>query len=489
MAVPGETDRVSDVLDSAEAGGKAIRGAGFRVVGYAASLLIALAAVPFMIRHLGAVDYGYYITVSSIVFIIGGLTEAGLTALGVREYSTLAPGDRHRFQRSLIGLRFILTASGVLLAAGLAWVTGAATEVVTGTLIAGLALLIGLTQQTYAIPLMAELRIGWMTALDVIKQTVLTSVFLLAVALGAGLPAFFWAAVVAAIVLFVITLVLVRGHAPLLPSRDVSSWAQVLRETLPYAVAAAVGLIYFRIAVILMSYVSTPEETGIYSAAFRIVEVAATLPLMLVLSIFPILARAARDDQERLSYALQRVFEVSLIVGTLLAIGLAVAAPFAIDVVAGPGFEQSVGVLRLLSLALVTSFLAAIWSYGLLSLRHFRQILVVNAIAAVVAIAGTLALAPSMGADGAALATVGSEVVLSLAAAIALGRHSTALSPDLRVVPKVCFAAALAVGVALLVPAPPVVLAVLSGAVYVGAVLALRAVPPELFHALRQRGA
>ena len=131
MAVPGDPDPVSDVLDSAEAGGRAIRGAGMRVGGYVLSLTIALVAVPFMIRHLGAVDYGYYVTVSSIVFIIGGLTEAGLTALGVREYSTLEGDARQHFQRSLIGLRLVLTAVGVVLAAAITWVTGADREVVT----------------------------------------------------------------------------------------------------------------------------------------------------------------------------------------------------------------------------------------------------------------------------------------------------------------------------------------------------------------------
>ncbi len=489
MAESTDPDRVSDVLDSAEAGGRAIRGAGLRVGGQVLSLTIALIAVPFVIRHLGAVEYGYYITVSSIVFIIGGLTEAGLTALGVREYSTLAPADRYDFQRSLVGLRLVLTATGVVLAAAITWATGANSQIVVGTIIAGLGLLIALSQQTYAIPLTAELRLGWVTILEVMKQAVLSSLFLLAVVAGAGLAAFFWASVVAGFVMLAATLVLVRGHAPLVPSRDRSAWGRVLKETLPYAVAAAVGLVYFRIAVILMSYVSTAEETGIFSAAFRIVEVVATLPLLMVLTVFPILARAARDDEQRLSYALQRVFEVSLIIGGLLAIGLAVAAPFAIKVVAGPGFEQSVGVLRLLSLALVTSFLAQTWTYGLLSLKRFGAILVVNLIAVVIAVAGTLILAPPMGADGAAVATVAAEAVLSIAAAVLLGRHSRALAPNLRIVPKICLAAGLAVGVALVVPAPSVVLALLSGITYVATVLALHAVPPELFHALRQRAA
>lgn len=483
-----EDPLVQDVLDTGEAGGKAIRGAGLRVGGYVFGLLASLAAVPFMIRHLGADDYGYYITVSAIIFIIGGATEAGLTNLGIREYSVLDGRARDAFLANLVGLRFVLTTVGVVIAAAITLGTGADPVIVTGVLITGVGLLISLTQQAYMVPLTAQLRLGSVTALEVLKQATLSAFIIVFVLVGAGLVAFFWASVIAYGVMFVMTLLLVHRHASLRPAFDWPVWRKVLRDVVPYGAAAAVGLIYFRIAVILMSYVSTPDETGYFSAAYRIIEVVATLPWMLVVSVFPIVARAARDDEERLGFALQRIFEVSLLIGAFLAIGLGVGAPFAIKVVAGPGFEESVGVLRLLSVALVTSFLVATWSFALLSFKAFRAILAANLIAAVAAAAGTLALAPSLGAEGAAIATVVAEAILAAAAVVLLVRARPALRPRLGIVPKVLLASAAAVGAALVVPAPSIVLAVLSGLIYAGIVLALRAVPPEVFHALRHRG-
>ena len=73
-----------------------------------------------------------------------------------------------------------------------------------------------------------------------------------------------------------------------------------MREVLPFALAAAVGLIYFRLAIIMMSYLATDHETGIYSAAQRIVETVGVIPWLVVSAGFPILARAARDDADRL---------------------------------------------------------------------------------------------------------------------------------------------------------------------------------------------
>ena len=87
-----------------------------------------------------------------------------------------------------------------------------------------------------------------------------------------------------------------------------SRWRPLLRDVVPYALATAAGLLYFRVAVVLMSLVSTERETGLYSAAFRIVEVLMIVPQLAVGALLPILARAASDDHDRLAYGVDRSF-------------------------------------------------------------------------------------------------------------------------------------------------------------------------------------
>ena len=473
-----------DILDTAEAGPRVVRGSAFRSGAYVVSLGLSLVSVPFMIRHLGAVDYGYFITVSSIVFIIGGITEAGLTYAGIREVSTLEGEGRASYLRNLVGLRFALTIPGIAIAVGLTAVTGADAPIVYGTAIVGLGLILALTQQTYMIPLNAELRLGWVATLELLKQATLSACFIFFVLIGGALVDFFWASVIAGAAMIAATLLLVRQHGSLRPSFDFGTWKRVLVETLPYAVATAVGLVYFRIVVVLMSYIATGEETGVFSAAFRISEVVVAMAWIVVSSAFPVLARAARDDEERLAYGLQRVFEVSLIIGTGMAIGLAVGAPFAIHVVAGDGFDASVAVLRIQSLALITSFLLATWALALLALKRFREVMFANLLAAVVSIGGTFALVPPLGAKGGAIAIVAAEAALVTASIYFLHRANPALTPRLGVVPKVGAAAAVAVGITLPLSAlPSVVLAALATAAFAAIILLTRALPPEAFEA------
>ena len=476
-----------DVLDSGRAGGMAIRGGLLRTGSYVAALLLSLISVPFMTRHLGVADYGQFVTVSAIVFIIGGITEAGLTNLGTREYSVLAAAERDAFLRNLTGLRFVLTATGVVAATGILFLTGAEGVLVVGTLIAGAGLLVSLVQQTYAIPLSARLRLGWVSGLELLKQALLAASILALVAAGAGLVPFFATTIASGVGVLAVTLIVIRHEAPLLPAADLASWRRILREVLPYAAAAAVGLVYFRLAVILMSYVASDYQTGIYSTAFRVVEAVGVVPWLVVSAGFPILARAARDDPERLRYALQRLFEVSLIVGGGFALALALTAEFAIEVIGGlPEFEDAVPVLRVLAAALVTAFLVATWSLALLSLRRHRELLVANALAATVAAVGTVVLASQFGAMGAAVATLTAEAVLAAAYLIALRRSHRHLTPRSGVVPKVLLAGGVGVAAAL-IPAHPLIQGLAGTFAFAVVLFSLGAVPHELLNALRGR--
>ena len=109
-----------------------------------------------------------------------------------------------------------------------------------------------------------------------------------------------------------------------------------------------------------------------------------------------------------------------------------------------------------------------------------------NAIAAVVAVVGTLVLVPLMDAEGAALATVAAEAVLGVAYAIGLSRARPDLRPALDFVPRLALALAAGLVTAVLVPLSSLPAALLAGAVYLVMLLALRVIPPEVFSALRR---
>src|SRR3954470_22192989 len=256
----------TDVLDTEEAGGKVIRGGLLRTASYVLGVLVGIVATPFMVRHLGVVDFGRFITVTSLMFIVSGLTEVGLTSIGVREYTTHQDvADRRRLMRNLLGVRLVLSAAGAAGALGFALIAGYPRVMVLGTVVAGAGLVLTNLYLTLTVPLNVELRLGWISALDVIRQVATAGLTLLLVALGASLLPFYALAAGSSAIVLVIAAVLVGRTVPLLPAFRARGWWSLLRDSIPYAIATGLAVVYFRIAIVIMSLVSSDRQTGFYS--------------------------------------------------------------------------------------------------------------------------------------------------------------------------------------------------------------------------------
>jgi O-antigen/teichoic acid export membrane protein len=476
-----------DLLDTRLAGSRAIRGGGVRVAGFAVTVLMSVVSSALLFRHLGPGVTGDYVKVVSLVTLCGGFTDAGLSAIGVRELATRDEEGRRALMRALSGLRLLLATLGVALAVAFAAVAGYGGRLVAGAAIVGVAMILTVMQDTYAINLTAKLRIGWVAAGDLLRVGVLATAIVALVLAGAGLLPFYAASVPAALASAILLGALVRHEVPLLPTFRPRAWRGLLHDTLSYALATAVTAVYFRVAIVVVSLVTSSRQTGYFSVSFRVIEVLVSVPGLLVGVAFPIFARAAREDRARLEYAVGRVTDALWILGLGVVLVLVVGAPFLIAVVGGVHFRPSVGVLRIEGLATVATFVGACWGYALLSLNRLREILLASLLALALTIVLNSILATSGGARGAAVATMASEYVFVAALGFAL--YSSGLRPTIswRAVSRSLIAVGLGFATLAIPAVPDIARIALALVVYGGGLVVLRAVPQELIAELPWR--
>jgi O-antigen/teichoic acid export membrane protein len=451
------------------------------VGGYIVGSLVSVVSAALLFRHLGKVDTGQYVTALSLVAIVGALSDLGLTAVGVREIASLPEDRRWPFAQDLLGLRISLTLLGGTAATVIAWVVYSHL-LAAGVALASVGLLLQAMQDNYSLPLVVGLRLGWISALEVSRQLLLTLMVVLLVVLDASLLPFFAVSIPVGLILIAATVSLVRGTRSFVPTFSLARWGRFARAILPYSLAIAASALYFRVSILLMSVLSSSSQLGYFAASFRILEVLTVVPGLLVSSAFPIFARAARDDHERLGYALARVFEVACIVGAWVAVSIAVGAPLAIKIIGGAEFAPAVPVLAFQGVGLGAMFVGLVWANGLLSLGLFRQILAINVSMLVLSAVLVAALIPLDGARGAAIGTAAAEITSAVVHALVVVHGRPQLRPSLRILPRVGLAAAAGLVPLALVSAgvPTVVLLVLSTTLFGGALLLLRAFPLEL---------
>jgi len=473
----------ADVLDTPEAGGMVVRGGALRVVGFAAGTMLSLGGVVLLTRHLGVGDYGRYQTVVSFIAIVQAVTDVGMATLGVREYAQRTGADRDRLMRVLLGLRIAVTGVGVAVACVLVAFAGYGTELVLGTLLMGIGLVVVLLQTTVQIPLAAELRLGTITAIDVFRQASAAALIAALVLAGAGLLPFFAAAIPVHLAILVWTALLVRGRIPSRPTFDLAEWRSLLRPALAVALATTVGTIYLYTAQILTSLIATEEETGLFSASFRVFIIAAAIPGILVTSAFPLLSRAARDDAARLANAVRGIFEASLVLGGGALVVLVLGAQPIIDVIGGADYRDAAPVLRVQAITLFVSFCLATFGFTMLALHRHRPLVLLNFLALVVMTITVPLLIAVDGEVGAAWATLIGEATLLLGYVVVLVRERPELRP--RVGPLVRVLVAIAIGLSpALADLPDVAASVAGTGLFAVAALVVGAVPPGVLEQL-----
>lgn len=476
-----------DILDTSEAGGRVIRGGVLRFGTYVLMVALSVLSAALLTRHLGVVRFGEYTTVLSLVGVVAAITDAGMSSLGTREFAVREGADRDALMGDLLGLRVALTTFGLALVAAFALAAGYSTPLLVGAVLASLGTVALVVQHTHTIPLSAALRIGVLSGLDLARQVLTVAAIVVLVALNAGvLPLL---AVVLAVNLILIgpTARLAEHAIPLRMRLRPREWLGLLKVTIPFSLATAVGTLYVFTAQILTSLVSNAHQSGLFAASFRIFIVVSAVPGLLVGGALPLLARAARDDRARLSYALDRIFSVSLILGVAASLTTLAGAQVMIDVVAGAKYHGSIEVLQIQGLAMIASFVVAGWSFGLLSLELYRGVLLVNLAAFVVSCTLTGVLASASGATGAAVATLCGETVLAAGSLVALARGRPEFRPGAAIIAKVVLAAAPATAIALVHGIPSLPRTVLSLAAYAAVIVLTRAIPAEVGELLPPR--
>ncbi len=482
----GTPDAEPDLVATSDAGPAALRGSVLLGGGYAVTIALSLISAPLLIRHLGIADFGRYATVVALVTVLNALTDAGLFNIALREWSSGIGEDRARLMRGLLGIRLRLSAGAVAIGVGFAVVAGYTTAMVLGTLVAGAAMMLTATTNILTVSLQGELRFGWITVINVVRQVVAVALVVALVLSGAGLFPLLASAFPASLVAMGLAAWLVRRHMPLVPRLRDAEWWPLVRDTLPYAAAIAVNTLYFRLTIIVMSIIAVSRQTGYFATSFRVTEVLIGVPSLAIGAAFPILSRSARTDPDRFGYATERVVELAITAGLGLGLVVALSAPVVIDVLAGPSAAPAASVLQIQAIALAATFLTTAGGYVLLSLRRHMTLLVANGGALLANLVLTLILVRTDQAHGGAIAGVLAESALALALLVVMMRAGVA---RIRLVNLIALGIAGLAGAApLLVPGVyPLVRMVAGVTIYVTVLALFRRFPPELRHALHRR--
>lgn len=206
-----------------------------------------------------------------------------------------------------------------------------------------------------------------------------------------------------------------------LPTQALSVNAQVdLRMwftiALPMVLAVASRVILNRIDVVMIAPLSTIEQVGHYGAAFRITFLIGFIPQISSTIMWPMIARAhAKAEWSHLRHILKLFSALILVSSFALSILVFVFADTIIHYVYGREFLLAIPVLKTLAIAQFVAALSTVSTGVLLMTGREKVFGVINFGGVILNVALNFALIPQMQAEGSAIATLVTNLVLAVA--------------------------------------------------------------------------
>ncbi len=404
------------------------------------------ASVVVAARYLGASDFGSYGTAAAFAVILSIVATLGMVPLLVREIAR----DPERAPGLLRAAHWIKTASNaVMLVAlvALSDVLGFDEPVARAALLLGVGYALGAYAENMSAYFQAIERMHvWTQAsaafglvsgaagIAIVLTTRDLVWFCAAPALGwsAGLAWLLWRAPET-----------VRRGTPVRRDEVLS----LLRALLPFAVAFVILTVYYKVDVLLLARWRPPTDVGVYAAAYKFVDIFQALAIVAAAAVYPRLSRAAAARRVGEEWAGGRSSELMLMAGALAGGGLHLLAEPVVLGLYGEAYAPSVVIARTLALVLPLLGLTILGGYVLAAAERMVVVAALYGVGLFVNVGLNTLLIPARAGEGAALAMLGSEVLLVVGVVAAL-RHFAHAAPRARVL--VAAAAALGLSIALL---------------------------------------
>ncbi len=402
----------------------------FRTGTEAFKKLVNLGFVVFVARRLGADGLGRYSFLLVLTSILGLVADCGFSTLMLREVAT-----RRDEARRLLGASIVLKAllSGIVF--GLLWVVVFGLNATSGEAANGM--MSGYTEAylfvAYCILLSfmemfnAFFVVDQRLDLDAVTNIVQRGG---AVLLGVVLVLYGWdirgigyafAAATAVAAALAFGMVVRRFGRPVFRA-DLSLFKSLLKDAIPLALTLFFSSVYFRIDQVMLGWMRSETELGWYSAAYRVFEVSALAPSILMLIALPIFSRLVRGSTEILSRVGQQILVVLLTLGIAVSVVVTLAAPNIIMLFGKDFGTESSRALMVLMWTAVPIFCNFVLTTLLIAIGKQVTLMYCFAAGAAINILLNSVMIPRWGYLGAAASTLITEILLFALVAHFLGR-------------------------------------------------------------------
>ena len=384
----------------------------YQLIGKVFTTIATLIITALITRNLGVTTYGEFSIVLSYItpFII--ICDFGINAIVSREFSKNKDLSRNKFLSILtlrIALSLILITIGVLILPLTPYSYAIKTSILVG-------LLLVFTQAVYnacSIIFQVNSTYKYATYSQIISAIFGVGLIYLTIYYNFGLFFIILAYVLSNALMAFVSLLSVKsyltGSSKLI---DLVYWESVLRESYPLGVSLILNTFMLASDRILLSFMASAGDNGIYSLAYKIFEVVLVIPLFFMNSAYPFLVKKYEASKAEFKLTLFKIAKTLFILSLILSVLTVVFGKLVIAFVWGSQMSSSYYPLAILIAGAFTFFLSSPYSWALVVMGKQNRLPIFYGFGLLFNIVANLILIPQYGYMACAYTTVVTELLV-----------------------------------------------------------------------------
>ncbi len=402
---------------------------------------ISLVIISFLTRSLGPAGYGDYSLIFAYLYIFTTLADLGLYTILIRDISR-PQADESGILSNIFSLRLMAIVFFLVVGIFISIFLPYSKDVKIGVIAASIFAVLSSLYQILTAVFQKYLKLYYVSIADVVARLCQLLLIFYIVKIGYNFLAFVWVIVISEFIhfflLFLFTQKLVKVNLVFKPAY----WLKILKTSVPVAISLVFTLLYFKIDTVLLSFMKPAQDVGIYSVAYKVLEVVIFLPAIYAGLLMPALSRYALENISQFTKTYRRGFNALSVFALPTMAYLFLRADDVIRIMGGDKFDQAGSVLKILSLAIMLIFFGNLGGNSLVALDLQKKSIWIYFAGAIFNVAGNLLLIPTYSYFAAAWITVSTELLITIAM-FWLIKKETGVSLEIKIFWRSALAAAI----------------------------------------------
>ena len=379
------------------------------------STALALVSIGFITRYLGKEGFGDYATVLAFLSFFAAIADLGLYSIVTREISR-PKADETKIIGNIFSLRVTASLFILFISPLVIWFLNYPLEVKKGILIAVASFVFSSSYQVLNGVFQKNLAMDKVAIGELIGKLIQVAVIAIAVKLDLGFDWIIGALFLNMFANFLIIFFLSRKFVIFKMEFDFAYWKIFLKESFSVGVGAIIVFIYFKMDTLLLSWMKTSADVGIYNVAYKVLENLTFFPAMIAGLVLPIISNTIVHDKARFIDISNKTFKFFVLATLPLVIGTLFLAKDIVHLIGGGQFIESAGVLKILVFAIVAIFFGTFFINISIAAGLQKKLMFIYAIAACFNILANLIFIPKFSYLAAANISVLTESLVAILA-------------------------------------------------------------------------